>query len=162
MSPGRRKLVGAIGVGLAATLGLATYAWLSWRVEPVATSTRNPSDGPAIGPARPSDAPSTTAQTDRQDLADLVVGTYYGAVISDSRGHPQSDVTVEVVKLGPRRVRVSSDYQRLGTAEVNLTHYMDSVVNADSYPIFTLDRAKAPLRLGYNPDGSVAYQGVLR
>ena len=54
------------------------------------------------------------------DLADLVAGVYHGDVISDAKGSSVSGVTLTITKLSQRKVRVASDYQRLGVIEIEL------------------------------------------
>jgi hypothetical protein len=92
------------------------------------------------------------------DLADAVTGTYAGSVQSDSRGHSQSDVTVTVTKLGARRVRVSADYDRMQTVDVDLTRAGESVLSAGGDVTFMVEPSG---RLGLNYDG-VAYDGHKR
>src|SRR5262245_24372966 len=105
----------------------------------------------------PSPGTATTAGT-RADLADLVAGTYFGNVVADAKGPSQSDVTVIVTKLGPRRVRVSADYDRLRTADVDVTRVDDRIVNAAGSTTLILDAQ----RLEYSPDSEVSYVGTRR
>ena len=108
----------------------------------------------SAGPSEPAAAAGST------NLADLAVGTYFGSVVSDSRGSSQSDITVTITKLSPRRVRVASDYARLGSVDVDLTRIGSTVMNAGgSASTLMLDTAKTPVHLSWNPDGSVAYEG---
>jgi hypothetical protein len=92
------------------------------------------------------------------ELADAVVGTYYGGVIADSKGPSRSDVTVTITKVNPRRVRVTSDYERLGTVEVELTRAGHSIASTGGDAVLVLDIEKNPPHLDYNP-GGVAYAG---
>ncbi|MGA8180261.1 MAG: hypothetical protein WB792_09390, partial [Desulfobacterales bacterium] len=48
------------------------------------------------------------------DLADLVAGVYHRDVVSDSKGNSMSNITLTITKLCQRKVRLASDYQRLG------------------------------------------------
>jgi hypothetical protein len=93
------------------------------------------------------------------ELADLVVGTYHGDVVSDSRGSSRSDVTVTVTKVDKWTVRVTSDYSRLGAVNVRLTRIGSKVLNADGDSVFLLDLEQRPLKLEYNPHNEVAYVG---
>src|SRR5262249_40833105 len=100
--------------------------------------------------SRPSPAPvsSTPAHV---DLADLASGVYYGGVASDAKGSSRSDVTVTVTKLSPRRVRITSDYERLGTVEVELTRVGDGIQGVGGDTTFLLEPTKQPPTLSYNP-----------
>jgi TIR domain len=93
------------------------------------------------------------------ELADLVAGTYYGDVVSDSRGSSRSDVIIRITKVSSRKVRITSDYDRLGVFEVELTRVGNTIQNIGSGPLLLLELEKNPPRLGYNPDGGVAYGG---
>jgi len=95
------------------------------------------------------------------DLADSVAGTYYGDVVSDSQGGSQSDVMVAVTKVGTRRVKVTSDYGRLGTVEVDLTKTGSTILSSSSAVVLSIDLAERPHRINYNP-GGVAYSGKKR
>jgi TIR domain len=48
--------------------------------------------------------------------ADLVAGKYFGDVVADSKGSSRSDVVLTITKLDKWKVRITSDYPRLGTA----------------------------------------------
>jgi hypothetical protein len=96
------------------------------------------------------------------ELADLTAGTFYGSVVSDASGSGQSDVTVTVTKIGPRRVRVSSDYPRLATVEVDVTRFAHSIGSARGPSTFHLEMDTQPWRLEFSPDGSVSYDGRRR
>ena len=92
------------------------------------------------------------------ELADSVAGTYYGDVVSDSKGSSQSAVTVTIAKVNKRRVRITSDYEKLGAVEVDLTKAGSVILSASGDLVLSLDLAKNPPRLDYNP-GGVAYVG---
>ncbi len=94
-------------------------------------------------------------------LADSIAGTYYGDVVSDSQGSSQSDVTVAVTKIGARRVRVTSDYARLGTVEVDLTKAGSTILSSSHAVVLSLNLAERPPSLSYNP-GEFAYYGKKR
>jgi hypothetical protein len=65
---------------------------------------------------------------------------------------------VTVIKLGARRVRVSADYERLRTVEVDLTRIGDTVTSAAGPTTLILEAR----RLDYSPDGEVSYVGMKR
>lgn len=109
--------------------------------------------------------PQAVAHTapDAGDPAALIAGTYSGAVLSDARGGSRSGVTVTIARLGHRRVRITSDYDRLGTVDVDLDRVGDSVQSTGSATtMVALDLTKMPPELSYNPDGDVAYAGRKR
>jgi hypothetical protein len=83
----------------------------------------------------------------RPDLADTAQGSYYGDVISDARGSSRSDVRITVTKVGPNKVRISSDYARLPAFTASLTRAMDTVQNVSGAEIFLLDLSKTPRTL---------------
>jgi hypothetical protein len=93
-----------------------------------------------------------------RELADVLAGTYAGAVVSDAKGHSQSDVTVTITKVSARRVRISADYERVRTVEVDLTRVGDRVVSAAGPSTLLLDGDT----LDYSPDGEVTYAGTRR
>jgi hypothetical protein len=124
-------------------LGVGLYAWRGRGAAPSGSAT--PESSP-----RASDGSST--------LADLVAGIYFGNVVSDAKGPSQSDVTVTITKLGARRVRISTDYERLRTMEVDLTLIGDKVMSAAGPSTLILENDK----LDYSPDGEVSYVGSRR
>jgi len=101
----------------------------------------------------------TSADKGTIEIADSVAGTYYGDVISDSQGSSQPDVTVTIARVGNRRVRITSDYERLNATEVDLTTTGNLIVGADGAATLSLDMDKNPPRLDYNP-GGIAYVGL--
>jgi len=138
VAPPRRRAYAIAAALLLVGLGAAVVWW------------RSPGHTPPPGATMPSGT--------RADLADLVAGTYFGNVVADAKGPSQSDVTVTVTKLGPRRVRVSADYDRLRTADVDVTRIDDRIVNAAGSTTLILDAQ----RLEYNPDSEVSYVGTRR
>ena len=86
------------------------------------------------------------------DLADTVEGTYYGDVISDSRGESQSGVTITVKKVAPNTISVSSSYARLPTFSVKLTRAMQTIQQARGDNVFLVDLAKSPWSLDVTVD----------
>ena len=96
----------------------------------------------------------------KPELADAVIGTYFGAVTSDSRGSSKNNVTLMVVKKGPALVLVTSDYKRLGSVLVPLEAMSNRMIlAAGGKSTFLYDPTKRPIRLDYSPDGTVAYSG---
>jgi hypothetical protein len=108
---------------------------------------------------RPASAPVPGSTAGHVDLADLASGVYYGEVTSDAKGSSRSDVTVTVSKTGPRRVRVTSDYARLDTVEMELTRVGEGIQGVGTDTTFLLELTKQPPALSYNPHGDVAYTG---
>jgi hypothetical protein len=143
--PDRRWILGAVAVIAIALGGGAYWGWMRGaqpRVADEATRAAERAEGPRA----------------HADLADAVVGTYFGAVVADSKGSSRSDVTVTISKVNPRRVRITSDYERLGTVEVELTRAGHSILSAGGDAVLVLDVEKNPPHLDYNP-GGVAYGG---
>ena len=95
-------------------------------------------------------------------LADLVAGTYFGNVMADSKGTSRSDIDVIVVKLDRSRVRVTSDYRRVGTVELSLTRSGNKIMGADGDSPFLVDLDRNPLTLNFNPRNELAYAGTRR
>jgi hypothetical protein len=90
----------------------------------------------------------------RIDLADTATGSYYGDVISDSRGSSRSDVTITVAKVAPNTVRVTSSYSRLPVFTVRLTRAMQTIQQASGDNVFLLDQSKRPWGLDVTVDGA--------
>ena len=86
-------------------------------------------------------------RTVRADLADSAQGRYFGEVISDARGGSRSDVRINVAKVGPNQVRVTSDYARLPAFTATLTRAMETIQNAGGDAVFLLDLSKSPRSL---------------
>jgi hypothetical protein len=104
--------------------------------------------GSAVGAPKP-------APTPRPDLADAAAGSYFGSVISDSRGAGQSDVTITVIKTAANTVSVSSSYPRLPTFTVRLTRAMQTIQQAGGgSTVFLLNLAKTPRHLDVTVDGA--------
>jgi hypothetical protein len=100
--------------------------------------------------------------TRKPDLGDAAQGSYFGDVISDSKGSSKSDVTLTVTRIGANRVRVSSDYARLPVVEVPLTRAMDKILNASGATTFLLDRSKGETRLDVSFLSEVSWSGTKR
>lgn len=99
--------------------------------------------------------------SESDDIADSASGTYYGNVVADSQGSSQTDVTVTIVKVSKRRVRVTSDYERLGVAEVELSTAGNAIAGSGGEATLMLYTDQNPPRLDYNP-GGVVYAGQKR
>lgn len=91
-------------------------------------------------------APGAQAQTNppprKPDLGDAAEGTYFGDVISDSKGSSQSGVTLTVTRIGKNLVRVTSDYPRLPVIDVPLTSAMGKILQQRGNSVFLLDKAR--------------------
>jgi hypothetical protein len=135
---------------LVVAVGLGVYAIVPWRtITPMPTAQHDRSESGT--PTESQKPPSTVA-----GLADLVVGNYYGEVISDSKGGSRSDVGVTITKLDRSTVRVTSDYRRLGTVDVMLTRTSDKILNADGDTPFIVDVDRNPPTLLFGPRGEMA------
>lgn len=98
-------------------------------------------------------ASTAAAAPIRPDLADVAQGEYHGAVISDSRGAGQSDVTITVRKVSKNTVQVSSDYDRLPPFTIHLSRYMQTIQKSGSGDlVFLLDLSKSPHKLDVTDD----------
>jgi len=115
--------------------------------------------GAALFLRRPAPAPMPGSAAGQVELADLASGVYRGEVTSDARGSSRSDVTVTVTKMTPRRVRITSDYERLDTVEVELTRVGEGIQSVGADTSFHLELTKQPPALFYSPHGDVAYTG---
>ena len=105
-------------------------------------------------------AQGTRAKSERKpDLADVVEGSYFGDVISDSKGSSRDDVTLTVTRIGKDRVRISSDYPRLPTVEVALMRALDKIVHAGGNTVFLYDWPKKPARLDVSFNNEVSWSG---
>lgn len=115
--------------------------------------------GAALLLRRPAPAPMPGPTTGQVDLADVAGGVYRGEVTSDAKGSSRSDVTVTVTKASPRRVRITSDYERLDTVEVELTRVGEGIQSVGGDTSFHLELTKQPPALFYSPHGDVTYNG---
>jgi len=96
-------------------------------------------------------------------LADLVSGTYEGSVIADAKGSSRSDVRVTVQKIERNTVRVTSDYERLGSVEVSLTRTDESnILNVDGDTVFHVYLEHDPHKLELSVHNEVSYEGTER
>jgi hypothetical protein len=132
----------AVIVGLIMAFGATLYTVWSWQ-----DSSRNPIDG--------ENQPGATGE-----LASLVAGTFYGDVISDSQGSSRSDISVTIDRIDRNNVRVTSDYQRMGTVEIALARAGNKIVNSGGDTPFLVDLDRSPLTLAVDPHGEIAYRGT--
>jgi hypothetical protein len=114
----------------------------------------------AANPAVAKPAKPAAQHKPKLDLADTVQGTYYGDIISDSRGSSQSDVTVTVTKTGPNTVKVTSS-ERLPAFTVKLTRAMQTIQQASGDNVFLVDQAKNPWSLDVTVD-EASWSGTKR
>lgn len=167
----RRWAVPALAA-LAVALGAGLYGLGSWRSTPATTpavvavalapaSAQAPVKPPALQPpaAKQPGAPASTP-ADIPGLADLVVGTYRGDVIADSKGPSRSDIEVTITRIDRATVRVSSDYRRIEAVEVNLTRNGNQVFAADGSSPFIVDLDRSPPTLVFDPRSELAYRGT--
>ena len=110
---------------------------------------------PAIGANAQTEKPKR-----KPDLGDVAEGTYFGEVISDSKGSSKSAVTLTLTRIGVNVVRITSDYTRLPVIEVKLTKAMDKIVHASGATAFVLDRAKSPAQLDLSFLNEVSWSGT--
>lgn len=112
----------------------------------------------ALVPAGAADAQGVAPKR-KPDLADVAEGSYFGDVISDSKGSSRSGVGLTVTRIGKNLVRVTSDYPRLPAVEVPLTQAMGKILNARGDTTFLLDRSKSPVRLDVSFMNEVSWAG---
>ena len=132
----------AVIAGLLLALGLAIYTAWSWQ-----DFTRKPIDG-------------AHKRVAGGELASLVVGTFYGDVISDSKGASRNGVAVTIDRIDSGRVRVTSEYPRIGNFEIALTRSGNRIVNSGGDTPFLVDLDRNPLTLTVDPHGELAYRGT--
>lgn len=161
----RSRWVWPAVAALAVALGLGLYAGGAWRATPASevAVVPEPERAPPAAPptAPPTEAPAPPA-AEAPGLADLVVGRYHGDVIADSKGSSRSDIAVTITRIDRATVRVSSDYRRLGTVDVNLTRNGNQVFAADGDTPFIVDLDRSPPSLVFDPHSELAYRGTRR
>ncbi len=143
-------------------LALGTGLWSMHRAAVPPPSVATPqSERPTADAERPNAAaPSVSGNASATtSLADLVVGTYVGAVIADSRGGSRNDVTLTIRKIDARTVRVTAEYTRLGTVDVDLDRIDNLILSTGGDTTLRLDLDSTPPTLDYNPHGEVAFSG---
>lgn len=156
-----RRWVWVAAAGFALLLAVGAAGWLLVgpysAPSPIAETLRNAPAGSNAGSQQVRPEASVEGGP-----ADLIVGTYDGDVISDSRGSSRSDVTVTISKLDKRTVRVTSDYARLGTVDVSVERAGGQVLSVGSDTTLRFDPASNPPVLDYTPHGEVAFSGHRR
>ena len=141
-------------VTIAVALGLGVYLIRPWRsTTPTPTSQSDRSEASAA-------SESKKALSAVAGLADLVTGTYFGNVMSDSKGSSRSDIDVTITKLDRYTVRVTSDYPRIGTVDVTLTRIGNKIFAAGGDSPFIVDLDQNPPTLTFNPRNELAYGGT--
>ena len=141
-------------VTIAVASGLGVYL-----TSPLRTTTPTPiSQSDRSGASEPSESKKPLSAV--AGLADLVTGTYFGNVMSDSKGSSRSDIGVTVTKLDRYTVRVTSDYPRFGTVDVSLTRIGNKIFGADGDSPFIVDLDQNPPTLAFNPRNELAYGGT--
>jgi hypothetical protein len=126
-----------------------------------------PRDGDSQSPTPPGDRPKVSTHSEEekppgavQGLADLVAGKYSGEVIADSKGSSRSNIDVTITKLDGSKVRVTSNYDRLGTIEITLTREGERILQVDGDTPFIVELDKKPPTLTFNPHNELAYTGT--
>jgi hypothetical protein len=153
----RRWGVGGTALAIAVILGIAgVYLNRYGRNDPSRDIVTD-SNAPKLATGEPKGTHAS-----QRGLADVVVGTYDGEVIADSKGNSRSNVVVTITRLDPATVQVTSSYGRIGTLEVELTQVDEQVLNASGDTTFIVDLAAAPPTLSLDPHGELAYRGRLR
>jgi hypothetical protein len=95
----------------------------------------------------------------KPDLADVVVGVYFGDVISDSAGSSQNAITLTISKVSANLIKIHSDYPRLPEIQVPLTKAMNTIVQASGDSAFALDLSKTPNQLNVSFHNQVSWSG---
>ena len=113
----------------------------------------------AASPARAADKATPER---KPDLGDVAEGTYFGSVISDSKGSSRDDVTLTLTRTGVNRVRITSDYPRLPVVEVPLERALDKIVQARGNTAFVYDWSKKTAKLDVSFDNEVSWSGTKR
>ena len=137
-------------------LALIVYRMRPWHTSAPASQSNH---AERVEPPKSTAAESAKPSVAAGDLADLVGGNYYGGVIADSKGSSRSDVAVAITKIDRTKVRVSSEYSRLGTADITLTRTGNQILNADGDTPFLVDLDRNPPTLLFDPRSEIAYRG---
>ena len=156
MSNGKRSWLLAAIIGAAIAMGLVIYAMRPAqtflpRTQIDGSEANKRSDGKSDAGIKPPEQIGA--------LADLVAGNYQGEVISDSQGSSRSDIAVTVAKIDRLKVRVASDYPRIGAVEITLTRTGNQIINAGGDTPFLVDLDRNPPTLDFNPRNELAYRG---
>jgi hypothetical protein len=92
--------------------------------------------------------------------ADLAVGRYFGDVIADSKAGSRSAINLAISKLDPYTIRLTSDYQRIGSVDVTLTRIGNQLFNAGGDSTVIVDLEQNPITITFNPRNELAYSGT--
>ena len=152
----RPRLKGIWGWAAVAAVAAALGAAVYWGLTPAEKKPSEVERAPAIETKA---SPSGVETKISVELAGLAAGDYRGDVVSDARGSSRSDVTVTIARINSRKVRITSDYPRLGVVEIELDRAGQTLQAAGASALFLLELGKDPPQLHYNPDGEVAYVG---
>lgn len=155
--PNRTWILGAIALLVVMASAFGVYWGLMRKPQ---TSVSNEAGTPGVEESVESADPVAGAE-ESVEIADSVAGTYDGDVIADSQGGSQTDVAVTITKVGKRRVKVTSDYERLGEVELELSRDGNVISGTGGEATLSLDMEQTPPRLAYNP-GGVVYAGQRR
>jgi hypothetical protein len=161
----------ALMLGVVVLVGvLAYWLWPSTGSESETSVDRSVSPATSESPATPAlQSAGTASATAEQpqapapgipDLAELIAGTYVGNISSDSKGSSRSDIVITVTRLDRLRVRITSDYHRIGTTDVTLTRIGEKIFAADGDSVLIAEYASNPPNLGFNPRNELAYSGT--
>jgi len=97
--------------------------------------------------ALPAPMASAAPASRQSDLARIVEGVWHGAVTSDVRGSSRDGVTITVTRIAPNRVRISCDYARIPTVEIDLIMAGGSIMNSRSGVTFLVELKRDTNRL---------------
>jgi hypothetical protein len=165
-----RRWLPAAMVAVVVAVGLAIYAGSMNRTDvptpaspaPAAPAPNTKADRPAGGAEPEPEAAAQVPARASADLAELVVGKYFGDVIADSKGPSRSAVGVTITRLDRGVVRVSSDYARLGTVDIALSRNGNRIFNKAGDTPFIVDLDREPPTLIFDPRSEAAYRGTMQ
>ncbi len=148
----RWALAAIASIAVAVWLGIYLIGpWRSTTPTPISPGDRSEASTPSKGEKPPSAATG---------LADLVIGTYFGDVMADSKGSSRSNIDVTITKLDRYTVRVTSDYHRFGTVDVRLKRIENKIFSDGGDSVFIVDLDQNPATLAFNPRMELAYSGT--
>lgn len=93
------------------------------------------------------------------DVASRAAGIYVGQVTADSRSYLNSVVSVTVMAIGDRRVRVTADDLEAPPVEVAVQKVGSLVINDGGKTEFLLDLSEQPPQLKYSPLNKLTFVG---
>ncbi len=94
------------------------------------------------------------------DLAPLIVGSYTGDIISDSRGSSRTGVSVSVTRIDTNRVRLTSSDRGLGSVDIAIERIDEQVISSGGDTPLRVNLQEHPLRLDYTPHNEIAFSGT--